>query len=138
MAITSHVYILIPDRSQQPNGNGGIARCFRLQKRQILLAGARAVSAALVGSSESERELGDEQCPVHASAAPRVPHAGEPRYSRGAAGLESERSSWAEQNWPKSRSGIFLFLFFISIFYLNFKFGPSSKFKSKFKFNSYF
>jgi hypothetical protein len=55
------------------------------------LAGARAVSADLVGSSESEREVGDEQCPVHASegkaVAPRVPHAGEPRYSRGAAGL---------------------------------------------------
>ena len=55
------------------------------------MAGACAVSADLVGSSESEREVGDEQCPVHASegkaAAPRVPHAGEPRYSRGAAGL---------------------------------------------------
>jgi hypothetical protein len=63
------------------------------------LAGARAVSADLVGSSESEREVGDEQCPVYASAAPRVPHAGEPCYSRGAAGLSGVLISW----WARTR-----------------------------------
>jgi hypothetical protein len=63
------------------------------------LVGARAVSADLVGSSESEREVGDEQCPVHASAAPRVPHDGEPRYNRGAAGLSGVLISW----WARHR-----------------------------------
>jgi hypothetical protein len=63
------------------------------------LAGARVVSADLVGSSESEREVGDEQCPVHASegkaAAPRVPHAGETSESESQLG--GRRRPWLLQ-----------------------------------------
>jgi hypothetical protein len=47
-------------------------------ERDSVGRGARGVFVALVGSSESEREVGDEQCPVHASAAPRVPHVNAP------------------------------------------------------------
>jgi hypothetical protein len=90
------------------------------------LAGARAVSADLVGSSESEREVGDEQCPVHASAAPRVPHAGEPHYSRGAAGMLGRAGAKCpigptrDRFGPGRRERSFLFFFFFSIFFFLF------------------
>jgi hypothetical protein len=51
-------WVLYPQRAESaherslidpnnPNGNGGIARCFRLQWRGILLAGERAVFSRL-------------------------------------------------------------------------------------------